>query len=123
LSEDKKLKYANFENHFKPLLVDSINESENGCGQIKYYIDNVKTAEEPLWWRVLSLANNCVDRDEVIHVISKDHPGYNFEETERKASGAPKTCKDFNLTSPGICEGCRHWDKISTPIQLHRVPC
>jgi hypothetical protein len=122
LSEDKKLKYANFENHFKPLLVDSINESENGCGQIKYYIDNVKTAEEPLWWRVLSLANNCVDRDEVIHVISKDHPGYNFEETERKASGAPKTCKDFNLTSPGICEGCRHWDKISTPIQLHRYP-
>ena len=121
MSDNNKAKYSNYENHFKPLLVDSMNGAENGCGQIKYYIENVKTAEEPLWWRVLSLANNCVDRDEVIHVISKDHPGYSPEETERKATGAPKTCKDFNSTNPGTCTGCNHWEKISTPIQLHKV--
>jgi hypothetical protein len=120
--EDKKLKYGNYENHFKPLLIDSIKGGEKGCGQLKYYLDNIKTAEEPLWWRVLSLANNCVDRDEVIHVISKDHPEYSYEETERKATGAPKTCKDFNNTNPNICTACPHWEKISTPIQLHRMP-
>lgn len=120
--EEKKLKYGNYENHFKPLLVASIKGEEKGCGQIKHYLENVKTAEEPLWWRVLSLAHNCVDRDEVIHVISKDHPGYNYEETERKATGAPKTCRDFNLVNPGICESCSHWEKISTPIQLHKTP-
>jgi len=119
--EDKKLKYGNYENHFKPLLIDSIKGGEKGCGQLKYYLDNIKTAEEPLWWRVLSLANNCVDRDEVIHVISKDHPEYSYEETERKATGAPKTCKDFNNTNPNICTACPHWEKISTPIQLHRM--
>lgn len=120
--EDKKLKYGNYENHFKPLLVASIKGEEKGCGQIKHYLENVKTAEEPLWWRILSLAHNCVDRDEVIHVISKDHPGYNYDETERKATGAPKTCKDFNLINPGICESCPHWENISTPIQLHKTP-
>ena len=119
--DDKKIKFGNYENHFKPLLIDSIKNAEKGCGQIKYYIDNVKTAEEPLWWRILSLANNCVDRDEVIHVISKDHPGYSYEETERKATGAPKTCKDFNSINSGICTSCAHWEKISTPIQLHKV--
>ena len=119
--DEKKLKYGNYENHFKPLLIDSLKGAENGCGQIKNYIENAKTAEEPLWWRVLSLANNCVDRDEVIHVISKDHPGYSREETERKATGAPKTCKDFNSINPDICTKCNHWEKISTPIQLHKV--
>ena len=119
--EERKRKYGNYENHFKPLLIDSMKGAENGCGQIKNYIENAKTAEEPLWWRVLSLAHNCVDRDEVIHVISKDHPGYSPEETERKATGAPKTCKDFNAINPGICTDCKHWGQISTPIQLHKV--
>ena len=119
--EDKKIKFGNYENYFKPLLIDSMKGAEKGCGQVKYYIDNAKTVEEPLWWRILSLAHNCIDRDEVIHVISKDHPGYSREETERKATGAPKTCKDFNSANPNVCTSCEHWGKISTPIQLHKA--
>jgi len=122
--EEKRVKYGNYENHFKPLLIDSMQENEDGCAQIKHYIDNAKTADEPLWWRVLSLAQNCVDRDDVIHVISKDHVGYSYDETEEKATltdGKPHTCKDFNNVSPGICTSCPHWQTISTPIQLHKV--
>ena len=120
--EEKKRKYGNLENRFKPLLIDSVRGNEKGCGQIKHYVENLKTAPEPLWWRVLSLANNCADRDEMIHLISKGHPNYTFEETEKKASGAVKTCKDFNEVNPGICTLCPHWQKISTPIQMHSYP-
>ena len=122
---EKKIKYGNFENRFKPLLVDSVKGEERGCAQIKYYVENVKTVSEPLWWRVLSIAQNCVDRDEMIHTISKPYPKYSYSETEQKASstkGKPHTCKDFNDNNPGVCTSCPHWQKISTPLQLHKTP-
>ena len=124
LTDAEKTKYANIENRFKPLLYDSVKGNQKGCGQVKYYVENVKTVEEPLWWRILSLAQSCVDRNEVIHLISKGHPKYTFEETERKANSTegPHTCKDFNDYNPGICESCPHWQSISTPVQLHQYP-
>ena len=123
--EQIKEKYKNFENRFKPLLIESAKGGEKGCAQIKDYIENAKTAEEPIWWRVLSLAQNCVDRDEVIHTISKDHPGYDYEETEEKAlstEGKPHTCVDFNSAKAGLCTSCPHWEKITSPIQLTKAP-
>ena len=74
---------------------------------------------------MLSLAQNCVDRDDVIHTISKDHPGYTREETEEKAlstEGKPHTCIDFNSAKAGLCTKCPHWQKITSPIQLTKVP-
>ena len=123
--EQIKEKYKNFENRFKPFLIESIKDGEKGCAQVKDYVHNVKTSEEPVWWRVLSLAQNCVDRDDVIHTISKDHPGYNYEETEEKAlstEGKPHTCVDFNSAKPDLCISCPHWKKITSPIQLTKVP-
>ena len=57
-SEQIKEKYKNFENRFKPFLIQSLNGGEKGCAQVKDYVQNVKTSEEPVWWRVLSLAQN-----------------------------------------------------------------
>ena len=135
LTDAEKTKYANIENRFKPLLYDSVKGNQKGCGQIKYYVENVKTVSEPLWWKILSLAQSCVDRDEVIHLISKGHPKYTFEETEKKATstertidkdgkpkGGPHTCESFEDANPGICKSCPHWQTISTPVQLHKYP-
>ena len=123
--EQIKEKYKDFENRFKPFLVESLKGGEKGCAQVKNYIQNVKTSEEPVWWRVLSIAQNCVDRDDVIHVISKDHPGYSRDETEEKAlstEGKPHTCVDFNSAKADICSSCPHWQKITSPIQLTKAP-
>ena len=123
--EQIKEKYKNFENRFKPFLIESVKGGEKGCAQVKDYVQNVKTSEEPVWWRVLSLAQNCVDRDDVIHTISKDHPGYTREETEEKAlstEGKPHTCVDFNSAKADLCTACPHWQKITSPIQLTKVP-
>ena len=123
--EQIKEKYKNFENRFKPFLIESVKGGEKGCAQVKDYVENVKTSEEPVWWRVLSLAQNCVDRDDVIHTISKDHPGYTREETEEKAlstEGKPHTCVDFNSAKADLCTACPHWQKITSPIQLTKVP-
>jgi len=125
LDPNAESRFANFENKFRPLLIDSKNGGEKGCAQVKYYIDNVKHCAEPIWWRVLSLAQNCSDRDEMIHLISKPYQNYDYNETEEKASstaGKPHTCKDFNEHNPNICTECPHWEKISTPIQLHKYP-
>jgi hypothetical protein len=124
-SDDKEAKFANFENRFKPLLIESTKGGERGCAQVKHYIDNVKNCPEPIWWRVLSLAQNCADRDEVIHTISKPYSKYDYNETEQKAlstAGKPHTCKDFNEHNPNVCTDCPHWERITTPIQLHRFP-
>ena len=123
--EQIKEKYKNFENRFKPFLIESVKGTGKGCAQVKDYVENVKTSEEPVWWRVLSLAQNCVDRDDVIHIISKDHPSYNREETEEKAlstEGKPHTCVDFNSAKADLCTACPHWQKITSPIQLTKVP-
>ena len=123
--QEKKEKYGNFESRFKPLLVESQQGGERGCAQVKYYIDNVRDCPEPIWWRILSLAQNCADRDEIVHTISKPYKGYDYNETEEKAlktAGKPHTCKDFDAHNPNICPSCPSWNKISTPIQLHRYP-
>ena len=123
--EEKKLKYGNIENKFEVLLRNSVKESDQGCAQVKYYIDNVKTASEPVWWRIMSLIQNSVDRDKWVHLLSKDHPGYTYEETEEKSASTqdkPHTCADIDNNNPGICTKCPQWKKISTPLQLCKVP-
>ena len=123
--EEKKLKYGNIENKFEVLLKNSVKENDQGCAQVKYYIDNVKSTPEPVWWRVISLIQNSVDRDKWVHILSKDHPGYSYEETEEKSlstQGKPHTCADIDNNNPGICTKCPHWKKISTPLQLCKVP-
>lgn len=103
---------------FKKILVKSVEGA--GCAQIASIYDNQATIPEPLWRAGLSIAQQCSDRDKAIHVISKKHPEYNAQDTERKANETkgPYTCETFRKLNPAGCEACPL--KITSPIQLGR---
>jgi hypothetical protein len=94
----------------------------NGCKQIADYVENQATATEPVWRAVLSVAQVCKDRDKAIHLISNEHPGYDWQATEDKANGTngSYSCQTFSTTSPGGCDGCPHRGKINNPLKLGR---
>jgi hypothetical protein len=104
------------QSRFKTILVKSV--EEKGCNQILHIYENQTTIEEPLWRAGLSIAQQCVDRDKAIHILSKNHPDYSAEQTDRKANETkgPYTCETFKKLNPAGCEGCAH--KITSPIQL-----
>jgi len=106
------------QSRFKTILIKSIEGT--GCAQIANIYDNQDTIDEPLWRAGLSIAQQCVDRDKAIHNISKRHPGYNAEDTDKKANETkgPYTCETFKKLNPTVCEGCER--KITSPIQLGR---
>jgi hypothetical protein len=105
-------------NNFKEIVQKSLRGT--GCEQLKIIISDQPACSEPLWRAGLSIAKFCDDPDKGIHNISKRHPEYSFEATERKASEikGPYTCAVFNDNSPDICKDCPHWNKITSPIQL-----
>jgi hypothetical protein len=122
LDDDTKalLKMDNFPRTFETLKERSL--AGDGCAQVKFMWENVKTLEEPLWHAGLSLAKFCDDSATAIHEFSEDHPGYIHAKTEEKASSfpAPRTCEWFIKDYPERCEGCAHRGKIVSPISLAR---
>ena len=112
------LKLDNFSKSFEVLAEKSLNGV--GCNQITNILVNAATLEEPLWWAGLSIAKFCDDGATAIHKMSEDHPEYNHDDTEEKASRlpAPRTCEWFADNYPKHCEGCPHRGKITTPIVL-----
>ena len=106
------------ESKFKTILVKSV--EGKGCAQINYIYEHQHELDEPLWRAGLSIAQQCSDRDKAIHAISKKHPDYSHEVTERKANDTkgPYTCETFKKLNPSACEGCPL--KITSPIQLGR---
>lgn len=118
-SEVSKLLASNKTSKFEIILKKSVEGT--GCAQIKYGFENQSAISEPVWRGLLSNAQYCEDRDYGIHEISKHHPNYTPEETERKASETkgPYTCETFSKLDEGAkCEGCPHRNKITAPIQL-----
>jgi len=111
---------GNVSSEFKIILEKSQNGT--GCAQILHAAQNQDTLEEPLWRAALSIASQCADRDKAIHIISKDHPDYDPDETERKANQTkgPYHCTSFSEIDPSLCENCPNRGKITSPIQLGR---
>jgi hypothetical protein len=118
MDEVTKALLANRPSYFKDILQRSV--AGDGCNQIMHAVGNQSSIPEPLWRAVLSVAQHCHDRDKAIHVASKQHPDYDPDETERKASATkgPYTCASFQKIDPTLCEGCPHLGKISSPITL-----
>lgn len=99
------------------------NGTPEGCEQLRLTCDKElqKDAPEKCWWDAVSIAANCDDAEKMIHVISEHHPEYEYGETVAKANnvmGKPHLCSTFNLNRKNVCDGCKHWGKISSPIQL-----
>ena len=124
LDEDTKalMKLDNQETYFDKIAIRSL--EGDGCAQIRWAIEHSASLPEPIWTAVLSIAQHCVDREESIHRLSEDYPGYNAADTERKATlrqGKPFSCTAFDNENPGICDGCKHRGKITNPLALGRV--
>jgi hypothetical protein len=124
LSEEqrKAAKLDNYQTKFSDLAIKSLNGE--GCNQIKFILENSKNLTEPVWRAGLSIAVNCSDGDEAIHVMSEDHPGYTRDATIRKTilpDGSrlkPYYCKTVEDVNPGGCEGCAFKTKVNTPINI-----
>jgi hypothetical protein len=104
------------QSRFKTIIMKTVDGK--GCNQLLHIYENQTTIEEPLWRAGLSIAHQCVDRDKAIHMLSKNHPDYSAQETDRKANETkgPYTCETFKKLNPSGCEGCPL--KLTSPIQL-----
>lgn len=118
LQEYVRAKYENYETKFRKILM----LKDEGCAQINYIVANQATMDEPRWRAVLSVAQVCDDRNKAIHLISKNHPEYDYDETERKAHATrgPYRCETFESIDASKCEGCIHKGRFSSPIELGR---
>lgn len=123
LDEDTKqiAKLDNYETTFQDIAEKSLEGS--GCAQIKNILVNATMLEEPLWYAGLSIARHCTDWETAIHLMSEDHPEYNYEATVRKAnqsSGKPFSCEKFAELNPKGCDGCPLRGKITNPLAVGR---
>ena len=116
---------ANFSSKFDIIARKSLDEeSGEGCAQIRNIIRNRENLPEPLWYAGLSIAQHCVDRDVYIHMLSKDHPGYDPDKTEKKATQTqdkPQSCAVFDDLNPDVCPQCPHYRKITNPLVLGKT--
>jgi hypothetical protein len=101
------------------------------CNFAKQYAKNVKTASEAEWYRMLGLAKHLYHPDlsmkQIVHMLSKGHPGYDADATEakfeqvRQAQTGPTMCKTFRELRPEWCEGCPFANVVTTPAMLDMV--
>ena len=120
LSEDQKklLKLDNFKTNFTSIAEKSLHGK--GCAHIKRILEtNPNDVGYDDWFSILSIAQQCDDRDTAIHLISEDHKGYSYQDTEFKANETqdkPHSCETFDKLQKGICDGCPHKGKITNPL-------
>jgi hypothetical protein len=101
----------------------------DGCGQIKYLLENQQIAPRDQWAGGLTIAVHCVDGNTAIHDMSNKYENYNYDETEKTARsfGGPRKCDWFAKEFPEQCKGCKHRGHINTPMKRnqfgrHRIP-
>ena len=103
-------------------FVDIVKKTKagRGCEQLKRIIKDQENTSEPMWRAGLSIARFCVDGEEASHMLSKRHPDYSQEETEKKFGPikGPYTCVKFDEFNPDVCPNCPNWGKIKSPIVL-----
>lgn len=93
-----------------------------GCEFLKYCKSHASEVSEPEWYAALSIVARFPNGNEEAHTLSRGHPGYTYEETERKIeqalkSSGPRTCKNIQNTW-GACTKCPHYEKVSSPILI-----
>jgi hypothetical protein len=109
---------GNTQSSFKEILSKSINGK--GCEQLRLIVTDQATCSEPMWRAGLSIAKFCDEPAKGARVISSGHPEYSAEATAKKLEDikGPYTCVVFDDNNADVCPGCRHWGKITSPIQL-----
>jgi len=103
---------------FEPIWLKSI--AGTGCAQLKSYIDNpTEDGLEPLWRGFLSWTKVCEDGTEYAIKLSALHP-YDAQRMHDKLRDikGPYPCTKMDSENPGVCEGCRHWGKVTNPLNM-----
>ena len=120
LDEDTKkiLKLDNFETRFAKIADRSM--EGDGCGQIKYAIENADNLSEPIWRTTLSVIKFCSDGDIWAHELFKGDKRYSKKDTDEKLRTIPGTlsCKEIDRLNPGVCSDCPHFGKLKNPLAL-----
>lgn len=101
------------------------NKIADACPQMALFRDSLGNIPEPLWYAGICILAECDSGAETAHRWSSGYPLYSHEETERKLDhgkkdSGPTTCARFAALNPGLCQGCEHNGKITSPIQLGR---
>jgi hypothetical protein len=88
-----------------------------GCQQFHWAYNNQPEVKEPMWRAMIGTLYRT-NKPTVIHTFSKKHPGYTFDETEKKAqawAGGGVTCATLESLRPGGCAGCPQYGAIKSP--------
>ena len=94
----------------------------DGCAQLAHFVEHAADeGMEPLWRGWLSQAKQCADGERAAIWLSQLHP-YDPDRMHKKLSEikGPYPCLKFDSENPGICEGCKHFGKITNPLALGR---
>ena len=109
---------GNTESSFKDIIVKTM--EGRGCEQLKTIWKDQENCSEPMWRAGLSIAKFCSDSESAARNISKNHEGYNPEDTAAKMDGikGPYLCTSFDEFNPDVCGDCPNWGKVKSPITL-----
>jgi len=109
---------SNIESTFREIIRKT--QEGRGCQQLKHILKKQADCTEPMWRAGLSIAKFCTDVDQAAYAISKNHPDYTADATQKKVDliKGPYRCATFDEYQSGICTECPHWGKIKSPITL-----
>jgi hypothetical protein len=94
------------------------------CSFVRRCRDDAATLSEPEWYAALSIIGHCERSSELVHQLSKPHPGYNAAECDAKLSHAvesarPRTCANIeNSLGHTGCKTCPNRGLVRSPIVL-----
>jgi hypothetical protein len=118
MSAVTKALIGNTTSSFKKIMQRSC--AGTGCEQLLHGVTDQATIDEPFWRAVLSVAQHCNDSTTSIHLVSNQHPDYDYDATVVKAeqTKGPYTCATFDTLRANVCSACPNFGKITSPIQL-----
>jgi len=97
------------------------------CNQIRHIRDTQGHVDEPFWYAAIGVLKYTIESPQIIHEWSAGHPDYDPQITDAKIAHwgdtPPSTCFKLGEGNAVGCAGCRHKDKIRSPIVLgHSLP-
>ncbi len=78
---------------------------------------------EPLWRGMIGVVKHTIESEALCHEWSEGDERYSHDETQKKIDGwvgGPTTCQHFSDISDK-CKSCKHFGRITSPIQLGYV--
>ena len=114
VDKSESINTKNYEPRAEPIM--------QGCEFLKYCAEHAHDISEPEWYAALSITARLKDGRAVSHELSKGHPKYSFDETEKKITQAvtvsgPRTCSNIQNIW-GNCGSCKHFGKLTAPILI-----